>query len=230
MCFIKAARRFVCVIIRSSELFRTRRHPTAQKTPISKGVLKPYFQSESTELQRKWRLENGFRKWPRSKVQRSVSGCCKFLAFSRPKSQQRAVRHGMVAEGVGFEPTLRFPVNTLSKRAPSATRPPLLSSRNGARLLTARRAQGALLLHEVARGAPMRLQPHPRIASRSIRHADARGLFQASVSGSVSFCVNMFIFHRLTDYVTKAQNTSKGNAAIFKLSAGAQQLGTRNDG
>src|SRR5262245_40888087 len=31
-----------------------------------------------------------------------------------------------LAEGVGFEPTLRFPVNTLSKRAPSATRPPLL--------------------------------------------------------------------------------------------------------
>ena len=31
----------------------------------------------------------------------------------------------MLAEGVGFEPTLRFPVNTLSKRAPSATRPPL---------------------------------------------------------------------------------------------------------
>ncbi len=30
-----------------------------------------------------------------------------------------------VAEGVGFEPTLRFPVNTLSKRAPSATRPSL---------------------------------------------------------------------------------------------------------
>src|SRR5262245_10328163 len=32
----------------------------------------------------------------------------------------------VLAEGVGFEPTLRFPVNTLSKRAPSATRPPLL--------------------------------------------------------------------------------------------------------
>ncbi len=29
-----------------------------------------------------------------------------------------------VAVRVGFEPTLRFPVNTLSKRAPSATRPP----------------------------------------------------------------------------------------------------------
>jgi catechol 2,3-dioxygenase-like lactoylglutathione lyase family enzyme len=31
----------------------------------------------------------------------------------------------VVAEGVGFEPTIRFPVYTLSKRAPSATRPPL---------------------------------------------------------------------------------------------------------
>src|SRR6185312_5414917 len=45
-----------------------------------------------------------------------------------------------LAEGVGFEPTLRFPVNTLSKRAPSATRPPLLTNARryacgGARLL-----------------------------------------------------------------------------------------------
>src|SRR5215467_11819185 len=30
-----------------------------------------------------------------------------------------------MAERVGFEPTLEFPLNTLSKRAPSATRPPL---------------------------------------------------------------------------------------------------------
>ena len=33
-----------------------------------------------------------------------------------------------VAEGVGFEPTKRSPVYTLSKRAPSATRPPLRRS------------------------------------------------------------------------------------------------------
>src|SRR6202030_932261 len=32
---------------------------------------------------------------------------------------------GAMAEGVGFEPTIRFPVYTLSKRAPSATRPSL---------------------------------------------------------------------------------------------------------
>src|SRR5262249_48598491 len=30
-----------------------------------------------------------------------------------------------LAERVGFEPTLRLPVNTLSKRAPSTARPPL---------------------------------------------------------------------------------------------------------
>ena len=30
-----------------------------------------------------------------------------------------------MAEGEGFEPLIRFPAYTLSKRAPSATRPPL---------------------------------------------------------------------------------------------------------
>ena len=36
-----------------------------------------------------------------------------------------AVKDNRLAERVGFEPTLRFPPNTLSKRAPSATRTPL---------------------------------------------------------------------------------------------------------
>ena len=35
-----------------------------------------------------------------------------------------------MAEGEGFEPSIRLPVYTLSKRAPSATRPPLLKRRN----------------------------------------------------------------------------------------------------
>ena len=34
-----------------------------------------------------------------------------------------------VAEGVGFEPAIRFPAYTLSRRAPSTARPPLLRSR-----------------------------------------------------------------------------------------------------
>src|SRR5580704_12129100 len=49
----------------------------------------------------------------------------------------------MLAEGVGFEPTLRFPVNTLSKRAPSATRPPLQRRREGARKTNPRHAPKA---------------------------------------------------------------------------------------
>ena len=38
-----------------------------------------------------------------------------------------------LAEGAGFEPAIRFPAYTLSRRAPSATRPPLRSMRRGAR-------------------------------------------------------------------------------------------------
>jgi hypothetical protein len=45
-----------------------------------------------------------------------------FRGFSNVGEQTRTTG---LAEGVGFEPTLRFPVNTLSKRAPSATRPSL---------------------------------------------------------------------------------------------------------
>src|SRR5579864_6661861 len=36
-----------------------------------------------------------------------------------------------MAERVGFEPTLEFPLNTLSKRAPSATRPSLRRNPDG---------------------------------------------------------------------------------------------------
>ena len=42
-------------------------------------------------------------------------------------------RLSWLAEGVGFEPTRRFPAHTLSKRAPSATRPPLREALNPAR-------------------------------------------------------------------------------------------------
>src|SRR5690242_17446581 len=37
--------------------------------------------------------------------------------------------NSILAERVGFEPTLEFPLNTLSKRAPSTTRPSLLKNR-----------------------------------------------------------------------------------------------------
>ena len=55
--------------------------------------------------------------------------CAKLLVVrDYPLARRRTQRvwsHRTVAEGAGFEPALRFPANTLSRRAPSATRPPL---------------------------------------------------------------------------------------------------------
>jgi hypothetical protein len=42
-----------------------------------------------------------------------------------PERTLRVLTRTYLAERVGFEPTLEFPLNTLSKRAPSATRPSL---------------------------------------------------------------------------------------------------------
>jgi hypothetical protein len=43
----------------------------------------------------------------------------------------------LLAERMGFEPTVRLPAHTLSKRAPSTTRTPLLKGASGARVLSA---------------------------------------------------------------------------------------------
>ena len=48
-------------------------------------------------------------------------------SYARTIHIARSARWRM-AEREGFEPSLQFPVNTLSKRAPSATRPPLRGS------------------------------------------------------------------------------------------------------
>ena len=47
------------------------------------------------------------------------------LGYSVEPLLQGASSKGSLAERVGFEPTSRLLVNTLSKRAPSATRTPL---------------------------------------------------------------------------------------------------------
>ena len=47
-------------------------------------------------------------------------------------NQQRLInKKKQLAVRVGFEPTLEFPLNTLSKRAPSTTRPPHLNRFEG---------------------------------------------------------------------------------------------------
>ena len=45
------------------------------------------------------------------------------LAFENESETSSVQRR--VAEGAGFEPAIRFPVYTLSRRAPSTTRPPV---------------------------------------------------------------------------------------------------------
>src|SRR5689334_858983 len=73
-------------------------------------------------------------KMPRSGAERGLSRRLSFASQFAPSANARtlrtishdsSVRSGnvgkvsdLMAEGVGFEPTLRFPVNTLSKRAP----------------------------------------------------------------------------------------------------------------
>jgi hypothetical protein len=52
----------------------------------------------------------------------------------------------LLAEGVGFEPTIRLPVYTLSKRAPSATRPSLRVTGVGANIEGGRRLASATRL------------------------------------------------------------------------------------
>ncbi len=47
------------------------------------------------------------------------------LLFPAESAKVRQFFYSLMAERVGFEPTLEFPLNTLSKRAPSTTRPSL---------------------------------------------------------------------------------------------------------
>ena len=47
------------------------------------------------------------------------------LGIQAHNKRRETVGNKIMAEGVGFEPTIRSPVYTLSRRAPSTTRPPL---------------------------------------------------------------------------------------------------------
>src|SRR5438132_8836681 len=52
-----------------------------------------------------------------------------YADFREVFGRWRTTANKILAEGVGFEPTIRLPVYTLSKRAPSATRPSLRTER-----------------------------------------------------------------------------------------------------
>jgi hypothetical protein len=88
---------------------------------------------------------------------------------------------GSLAEGVGFEPTIRFPVYTLSKRAPSATRPPLRS------LLG--HSDGRLhLSHNVRRAALWGVLSPQAIAGKGKGNSKQKDATECA-SGAMCFCI-----------------------------------------
>ena len=72
----------------------------------------------------------------RSASPQPSNSCCDRLVQSLGRNAPSGDRNGhsisvtkSVAEGAGFEPAIRFPAYTLSRRAPSAARPPLRDAR-----------------------------------------------------------------------------------------------------
>ncbi len=76
-----------------------------------------------------------------------------------------------LAERVGFEPTVPFPVHTISSRAPSAARSPLHSTWGSARLPTAPRGEPALPHSPCSLGAAS--SGRPSLAVFSFRECSA---------------------------------------------------------
>ena len=82
-----------------------------------------------------------------------------------------------VAEGVGFEPTIRLPVYTLSKRAPSATRPSLRVPQARPNI-DAGDSERKLASRQASRWPSRRTQ-----ARRPLRRRNARAMWRQSATG-----------------------------------------------
>lgn len=93
--------------------------------------------------------------WLRRSNHRGQAGCA-----DRPLFFMTWVcRRTALAEGVGFEPTIRFPVYTLSRRAPSTARPPLRLALRWRRAKARRIAPGARPAQAEAHGGFAGEQP-----------------------------------------------------------------------
>jgi hypothetical protein len=114
-----------------------------------------------------------------------------------------------LAEGVGFEPTLRFPVNTLSKRAPSATRPPLLIGRKNGHAFT-KKLKRAFRTQPAAH--PSQLETAGGRTESGGHYSD--GLVANNPPGDPQplISISMFYFPTLTEIRPAAQNSA--NLAI----------------
>gem|GEM_PF-4487167 len=80
-----------------------------------------------------------------------------------PSAYEKPPRGRLVhmADGVGFEPTRRFPAYTLSRRAPSTTRPPVLACREEG----PPRAKARTIAKERARARPSKGPISARLAA-----------------------------------------------------------------
>ena len=110
--------------------FQNRGHGIACEAPMFCGFPRTVALAESTEVRRK--RAPGECIWPAQQVWRCRDRCAnssQYCLSPGAQERRRAVLEKALAERVGFEPTIRFPVYTLSKRAPSATRPPLRTRR-----------------------------------------------------------------------------------------------------
>jgi hypothetical protein len=124
----------------------------------------------------------GSTRWRR--IQRPKANCCELICSLKVRQIQCLVciiavaggwpRTMALAEGVGFEPTIRFPVYTLSKRAPSATRPSLRARQPAniaARFRVTTRATYSPAMARPNAGATLaaieRLLQHPLLLGRS---------------------------------------------------------------
>ena len=87
-----------------------------------------------------------------------------YWRFERAKNGGRKLSEAGLAEREGFEPSIRFPVYTLSKRAPSATRPPLRRA-----LVRAGEAAGGRGGADYSEGRP---PDNPRIAPQTALFCD----------------------------------------------------------
>jgi hypothetical protein len=100
------------------------------ETPMFRGLARTVAPPQSTELWRKRPAENNLSLAQLHLPCRAKRGKRRVPRAFAPASAAPESDLGYVlAERVGFEPTIRFPVYTLSKRAPSATRPPLRARR-----------------------------------------------------------------------------------------------------
>ena len=126
---------------------------------------------------------------------------------------------GVLAEGAGFEPAIRFPVYTLSRRAPSTARPPLqralhISSEGEAIAPAAPRAQGATLC---AARAALRPSANGKFRRRPPDFPPPSKLFQINPS-KMAF-ISFYLFFRIGTFQWVTRNPNKKIELCLRLCA-----------